>query len=102
MMECCGFCENPILSDKGQILEKGLKNIIAISTELCDGLAAKFQNIPLPISIHAACRRQYTKHNGQKLKLKEKINTKDCKISKVVCRSQTKFFDFKKDCRIFL
>ena len=61
--DSCGICGNKILgqNDNGYLHKAGAATIIKISEDLGDGLAEKIESMSFPITVHASCRKTYTK-----------------------------------------
>ena len=58
--DICDICDKAITSERSSISERGLPNIIKISTDLKDGLDKKIENKACPIPVHLLCKKQYT------------------------------------------
>lgn len=99
-MALCGICQQNIESDRGNIQSEGLKNLIDISNELCDGAAARLLQLPLPIPIHKTCRRNYTKPSiiASKKRKREESDDKDNEASRQVRRSEISHYNPYTDC----
>lgn len=99
-MVLCGICQQYIESDRGNIHSEGLKNLIDISNEVCDGVATCLLQLPLPIPIHKICRRNYTKPSiiASKKRKREEPTGKDNEASRRVRRSEISHFNPYADC----
>ena len=73
-MANCGICDQPIERDLGNLQSAGLQRITEISNQIKDGLAEKLMGKPLPIPVHAGCRRKYTMPSTVSAAKKRKID----------------------------
>lgn len=63
------ICNEPITVDCSTMTERGSETVLTISTELEDGLDKRLVNATLLVSVHKACKINYTKPS----------NVNDCK-----------------------
>ena len=93
----CDFCEKSILDDAGTLQKQGLNTVIEISKTIKDGLYLKLETRSLPIPIHVACRKKYTKPSTVSSRKRLQYLSSDT-LTSPKRRSQSVEFDIQHNC----
>lgn len=94
-METCDFCGCAITSDRGELHQKGLGKVLAISNDLQDEIGTKLSKKTLPIPIHVACRKNYIKPSTIAKRKRKSLPSKETLPKR---RSQAPTVNIKHDC----
>ena len=98
-MPMCVFCNEAIDMDQGAMGQKGLDKVLAISSEIKDGLDQLLVNRALPIPIHKRCRQNYLLPKNVKKRKRESDNSsKRSEYKAPIRRFQTDDFDIRNQC----
>lgn len=96
--DICDICDRTITSDRSNISERGLPNVIKISADLKDGLDKKLSHKTCPIPVHLSCKKQYTMPSNIRKRKRESSESLHAAEKKIHCRSQSSKFNIKEDC----